>query len=76
MREVWKRLQESLMKSLPSPLHKNATIHEVNAMLATFKNVLFGGHNHLLTIGTNDLTLYRLSAREAESGQSKIQVLR
>ena len=28
-----------------------------NHMLATSKNVLFPGHNHLLTTGTDDLTL-------------------
>ena len=27
-------------------LHKKATIHQVTIMLATFKNVLFPGHNH------------------------------
>ena len=29
-------------------------------MLATSKNVLFPGHNHLLTTGTNDLTVTRV----------------
>ena len=38
-------------------LHKKATIHQVTTMLATSKNVLFPGHNHLLTTGGNDLTL-------------------
>ena len=28
-------------------------------MLATSKNVLFSGHNHLLTTGTDDLILLR-----------------
>ena len=36
------------------PLHKKATIHQVTTMLATSKNVLFPGHNHLLTTGTGD----------------------
>ena len=31
------------------------TIHQVSTMLATSKNVLFPGHNHLLTTGTDDL---------------------
>ena len=31
-----------------------ATSHQVTAMLATSKNVLFPGHNHLLTTGTGD----------------------
>ena len=30
-------------------LHKKATIHQVNTMPATSKNVLFPGHNNLLT---------------------------
>ena len=33
-------------------LCKKAAIHQVTA-----KNVLFPGHNHLLTTGTDDLTL-------------------
>ena len=36
--------------------HKT-TIHQVTTMLSTSKNVLFPGHNHLLTTGTDDLTL-------------------
>ena len=39
------------------PVYKKATIHQVTTMLATSKNVLFPGHNHLLTTRTNDLTL-------------------
>ena len=35
-------------------LRKKVTIHQVTAMLATSKNVLFPGHNHLLTTGTDD----------------------
>ena len=37
---------------------KKATIHQVTTMLATSKNALFPGHNHLLTIGADDPTLY------------------
>ena len=33
-----------------------ATIHQIT-MLATFKNVLFPDHKHLLTTGTDDPTL-------------------
>ena len=33
------------------------TIHQVTTMLATSKNVIFLGHHHLLTTGTDDLTL-------------------
>ena len=36
---------------------KKNTIHQVTAMLATSKNVLFPGHNHLLPSGTDDPTL-------------------
>ena len=36
---------------------KKATIHQVTTMLATSKNVLFPGHNHLLTISTDDPSL-------------------
>ena len=35
-------------------LRKKATIHQVTTMLATTKNVLFPGHDHLLTTGTDD----------------------
>ena len=38
-------------------LGKKATIHQVTTMLATSKNVLFPGSKHLLTTGTDDLTL-------------------
>ena len=36
---------------------KNPTIHQVTTMLATSKNVLFPGHNHLLTTSTDDPSL-------------------
>ena len=32
-------------------------MHQVTTMLATSKNVLFLGHNHLLTTGTDDPSL-------------------
>ena len=35
---------------------KKATIHQVTTMLATSKNVIFPGHNHLLTTDTDDLS--------------------
>ena len=38
-------------------LRKKATIHQVTTMHATSKKFLFPGHNHLLTTGTDDLTL-------------------
>ena len=38
-------------------LRKKATIHQVTTMLATSKNVLFPGHNHLLTTSADDMSL-------------------
>ena len=38
-------------------VQKKATIHQVTTVLAASRNVLFPGHNHLLTTGTDDLTL-------------------
>ena len=38
-------------------LGKKATVHQVTTMLSTSKNVLFPGHNHLLTTGADDPTL-------------------
>ena len=42
---------------LRQPLRKKATIHQVTTMLATSRNILFPGHNHLLTTGTDDPSL-------------------
>ena len=36
---------------------KKATIHQLTTKLSTSKNVLFPGHNHLLTTGADDPTL-------------------
>ena len=38
-------------------LLKNTTIYRETTMLTTSKNVLFRSQNHLLTIGTDDLSL-------------------
>ena len=38
-------------------LCKKDTIHQVTTMLVTSKNVLFPGHNHLLTTSTDDPSL-------------------
>ena len=43
------------------PLRKKAILHQVTNMLATSKNVLFPGHNHLLT--TVLMTLHPLVLR-------------
>ena len=32
-------------------------MHQLTTMLSTSKNVLFPGHNHILTTGADDLTL-------------------
>ena len=45
------------MKVVILPLSKKATIHQVTTMLATSVNVLFPGHDHLLTTGADDQTL-------------------
>ena len=56
------------MVYLEHTLGKHATIHQVNTMLATSKNVLFPGHNHLLTTGTDDLTLWLSPERLMDCG--------
>ena len=38
-------------------LGTKTTIHQVTSMLATSKNVLFSGHNHLLATGIDDPSL-------------------
>ena len=38
-------------------LHQKATIHQVTIMPATSKNVLFTGHNNLLTTCTDNPSL-------------------
>ena len=53
---------------LPHALRKTATIHQATTMLATSKNVLFLGHNHVLTTGTDDPSLARAWAIIKVSG--------
>ena len=36
-------------------LRKKATVQQITTMLSTSENVLFPGHNHMLTTGTDDL---------------------
>ena len=38
-------------------LGEKATIHQLTTMLAISKNVLFSGHNHLLTTASDDSSL-------------------
>ena len=57
---VWNRMKRiatmNVFKQLS--LHKKPLyIHQLTTMLSTSKNVLFPGHNHLLTTGADDLTL-------------------
>ena len=39
---------------------KKASLHQVTTMLATSKNALCPCHNHLLTTGADDVTLWSL----------------
>ena len=68
-KENWKRQSWPLLSGHLSNAHvildigqgtlcKKATIYQVTTMPATSKSVLFPGHNHLLTIGTDDITLW------------------
>ena len=47
---------------------RKATIYELITMLSTSKNVLFPGHNHLLTTGAYDLTLSLLPEHQRVKG--------
>ena len=47
---------------------QKATIHQVTTMLATTENVLFRGHNLLLTTGTDDLILWLSPKRQRVKG--------
>ena len=53
---------------------KKSTICQVTTMLATSKNVLFPGHNHLLTTGTHDATLLIIAQVPASEGSSVLVV--
>ena len=54
-----------LSRFIPRPsVRKKAPIHEVTTMLAISKKVLFPGHNHLLTTGTDDLALWLSPERQ------------
>ena len=45
-------------------LRKKVTIDQVTTILVTSKNVLFPGHNRLLTTGTDDTTLWLSPERQ------------
>ena len=49
-------------------LRKKDTIHQVTTMLTTSEKVLYLGHNHLLTTGTDDPSLAGIRAVIKVSG--------
>ena len=51
-----------------STLGKTDTIHQLTTMLATSKNALFPGHNHLLTTGADDPKLFLSPDRQQVNG--------
>ena len=55
-------------------LTKQATIHQVATMLTTSKNVLFPGHNHLLTTSTDDPLLSHWHSGDDQSVGSSVLV--
>ena len=46
-----------LHHDMMSSTAQKGTIHQVTTMLTTSKNVLFPGHNHLLTTGAYDTSI-------------------
>ena len=64
------RFKSDLAQALDYTLCKKSTIHQVTTMLAISKIVLFPGHNHLLTTGTDDLTLWLSLERQRGEGSS------
>ena len=47
---------------------KKNTIHQLTTMPANSKNTPFPGHNHLLTAGADDLTLWLSPERQRVGG--------
>ena len=60
-----------ICRQLKFTQRKQATIHQLPTSLTTSKNVLFSGHNHLLTTGADDLTLWSLSVASEGDNQSE-----
>ena len=54
IQEFWAHYTDKLNIALD----KKATSHQITTMLATSKNVLVPGHNHLLTTCADDPSLY------------------
>ena len=57
MKMISKIGKRKMLNNEEASLGKKATIHQVTTMLATFNNVLFLGHNHLLTTGADGPSL-------------------
>ena len=49
-------------------LHNKATMYQVTTMLAVSKYILFPGHNHLLTNGIDDPTVWLLPESQQVKG--------
>ena len=64
--QAWQNYPTDLLPQYP--LCPKATIHQVTTMQATSKNVLFLGHNHLLTTSTDDPSLIGTQAIFKVSG--------
>ena len=54
---VWSYLLGQKKRLAFETLHKKATKNQLSSMVATSKNVLSPGHNHLLTTGADDPSL-------------------
>ena len=54
----WYPIIEGVVTHGGNDTAQKATIHQVTTMLTTSKNVLYRGHNHPLTTGTDDPTLW------------------
>ena len=52
---IW--IPQNILMIWHETLHKKATIHQVTTLQDTSKHVLFPGHNHLLTTGTDGPSL-------------------
>ena len=61
------KLKKDKLKKGVCTAQKN-TIHQGTTMLTTSKNVLFPGHNHLLTIGADDPTYWLLPEHQRVKG--------
>ena len=73
--DMW-HLDALLLSSSASGFHcKKGSIHQVTTTLVTSKIVLFPGHNHLLTTGTDDPSLARWRLGDNQSVRSSVLVV-